>query len=184
MVTQVSFNETSINGLYEVKRELNADNRGYFMKILDFQMFPEWGDRQVEQINLTYTKKRGTIRGMHYQVSPNEEAKMVTCIYGRVADVVLDLRKDSSTFGDFAVVELDSKIQNSILVPEGCAHGLQTLTDNVKMLYAHSAPYVKSSERTIYPLDPDLEINWPIPAQFISDKDRNGQSFKNFKLSL
>ena len=178
----VSFNKTNINGVYEVLRAQKIDNRGFFMKILDLRNFTEWGNRHVEQINFTYTKERGTVRGLHFQVSPNEEAKLVTCICGRVTDIVLDLRKGSSTFGDFAIVELNSESQNSILIPEGCAHGLQTMTDNVKMLYAHSAPYVKSDERTIYPLDPDLAIEWPMPIQSISDKDKNGQSFRNFKL--
>lgn len=176
MVTSVNFRETDIKGIYEIARRPNADFRGFFMKVLDFQVFTPWGNRKVEQINLTYTKESGTIRGLHYQVVPNEEAKLVTCIYGQVTDIVVDLRRNSPTFGKYVSIELNSETQNSVLIPEGCAHGLQTMTNDVKMLYAHSAPYVRASERTIYPLDKDLAIKWPMQISYISDKDKDGQN--------
>ena len=116
---------------------------------------------------------------MHYQMKPFHEAKLVTCINGSVFDVIVDVRPNSKTFGKYFHIELNSRTYNSILIPEGCAHGLQTLTENVTMLYAHSARYNQSSERTINPLDKTLGIQWPLPIYDISDKDKNGETFRS-----
>ena len=123
------------------------------------------------QLNHSFTNSRGTIRGMHYQLPPHREIKMVRCIAGAVLDVAIDLREGSETFLHWTSVELTADNQQMIYIPEGFAHGFQALTDNCELLYHHSAFYTPGSEGGIRYDDPVINIQWPLPVTDISDRD-------------
>lgn len=176
-MTKFRVTATSISGAFFLDREPVADHRGAFMRLFGYSELPQWGRRPIKQINKTITSRRGSLRGLHFQISPNEEAKLVTCLKGSVFDVILDCRRASSTYGRVFEVELNSMSNSSVIIPEGCAHGLQTLQDDTEMLYLHSEIYARESERTLSPLDPDLSINWPEEVTDISDKDKTGIQF-------
>ena len=124
------------------------------------------------QVNHTLTKEIGSIRGMHLQCSPHSEIKLVSCIKGEILDVAIDLRKKSPTFLQWHAELLTEKNHKTLIVPEGFAHGFQSLTANCEILYFVTAPYAPESERGINPLDPTVGIEWPINITNISKKDR------------
>ena len=128
--------------------------------------------RPVAQANLTLTRTRGTVRGMHYQLPPDAEMKLVRCVRGEVWDVAVDLRHGSPTFLQWHAERLSADNMAALLIPEGCAHGFQALTDDVEMLYLHSMPFAPASERGIGALDPLVGIRWPLPIAAMSDRDR------------
>lgn len=168
---------TPIGGVFLLNRTPIEDGRGAFMRLFGYTEVPQWGGRPIKQVNKTITSMKGTLRGLHFQTSPNEEAKIVTCLKGSVLDVIADCRRTSSTFGKVFSVELNSANNSSVLIPEGCAHGLQTLENDTEMLYLHSEVYAKESECTVNPLDSYLAINWPLNVTNISDKDKAGIQF-------
>jgi dTDP-4-dehydrorhamnose 3,5-epimerase len=127
----------------------------------------------VAQINHTGTRKKGTVRGMHFQYPPHAELKLVSCLRGHIWDVAVDLRAGSPTFLKWHAEELSAENGRAMLIPEGCAHGFQTLTNDVEMLYVHSAPYVTESEGGVRATDPLLAISWPMPIAEISERDAN-----------
>ncbi len=156
------------------KRKTFKDERGLFTKLFDLKdYFGSIPDFKVHQINHSYNYKKGIIRGLHYQLKPFAENKIISCMRGKIFDVALDLRFESSTFLKLFTFELSSENKKSILIPKGFAHGFQTLTDNVEIIYIHDKNYKKKSERTINPLDPKISIEWPLKKKIISNKDIN-----------
>lgn len=156
-----------------LQRELKGDSRGAFSRLFCAEEMAELGWKSyVAQINMTHTSQCGTIRGLHFQYPPHSEKKLVTCTRGKVWDVIVDIRADSPTFMMWHGEELSDQNQRSLLIPEGFAHGFQTLCDDVEMLYCHSAAYVTSAEGGLYPLDPYLQISWPLPITELSARDR------------
>jgi dTDP-4-dehydrorhamnose 3,5-epimerase len=129
------------------------------------------GDRAIIQINRTLTRAQGTIRGLHVQARPSPEAKLITCLAGRILDVAVDVRKGSPTFLRWHAEELDGNDDRSIFIPEGVAHGFQALTDDCELLYLHTAAYDPAAESGFDPLDPRLGIPWPLPPTGISARD-------------
>ena len=167
---------TNIKGVYEINVPIIEDQRGSFINIFreNNNFFKEiWGDRKIRQINISNTLKKGSIRGLHLQKDPYEEAKLIQCIDGKVWDVALDLRKDSKTFLEFFFLELSPQKNNSIIIPEGCAHGFQALEDNSKLIYIHSNHWIKDAEIGYRWNDPKIKIPWPLKASIISEKDQN-----------
>ena len=167
---------TNIKGVYELNVPIIEDQRGSFINIFkeNNNFFKEiWGNRKICQINISNTLKKGSIRGLHLQKDPYEEAKLIQCIEGKVWDVALDLRKDSKTFLDFFYLELSPQKNNAIIIPEGCAHGFQALEDNSKLIYIHSNHWIKDAEIGYRWNDPNLKIPWPLKASIISEKDQN-----------
>jgi dTDP-4-dehydrorhamnose 3,5-epimerase len=126
----------------------------------------------VFQVNETQTAKAGTVRGFHFQHPPFAEAKLVTCIAGKIVDIAIDIRKGSPTFLQSFAVELSTENSCSLLIPEGFAHGFQTLEDNTTLIYTHSAPYRADAEGGLNPLDPRLGIAWPRPIENLSPRDQ------------
>ena len=181
MKPKISSSETKLSDLYYIDRFPIIDERGSFERIFCSNELVEWGDLKVAQINRTFTKNRGSMRGLHCQLPPSAERKYVMCLTGSVFDIAVDLRSGSETFGHWFGVELNGKSQNALLIPEGFAHGFQTLEDNVFMLYLHSASYDATAEAGLNPLDPDLAIDWPLPVNIQSARDKNLPSLKNFK---
>tara|TARA_Y100000739_G_scaffold203952_1_gene190305 strand:- start:509 stop:1054 length:546 start_codon:yes stop_codon:yes gene_type:complete len=166
----------SIEGMIEIIQSPFLDERGVFINLFrskDNLFSSTWEGRAIKQINFSKTSKKGTIRGLHYQCEPFPEAKLISCLKGKVFDVVVDLRKQSKTYGKWDAVELCAEKSNSILIPEGCAHGFQVLIDNSELLYIHSANWVKDAERGLNWNDQTIKINWPLPPKGISNKDKN-----------
>ncbi len=170
----MKFRETKIKGVYVIEPELKTDKRGYFSRVFCKKEFKNLGiNFNVVQINRSFTKKKGTIRGLHYQKSPYRENKIIQCLKGEIYDAVLDLRKNSSTFGKWISERLSGKNKKIILVPKGCANGLQALTDNCEIQYFMSEYYSPKSGAGIRWDDPFFKIKWPIKNLFLSEKDKN-----------
>lgn len=134
----------------------------------------------IRQINRSLTKKQGMIRGLHFQTSPNEENKLITCTRGKVFDVALDLRVGSKSYGVCHGVILSADEALSYLIPAGCAHGFQALVDDCELIYAHDAYHAPKSERGVHPLDSELAIEWPLKASLLSQRDQALPSFKDY----
>ena len=166
--------ETPIPDLHLLQRQPVGDNRGYFQRMFCAEDLAEIGWQEaIAQINHTFTATKGTVRGMHLQLPPHAEMKLISCLRGEVWDVALDLRAGSPTFLTWHAVLLSQENQSSFLIPPGFAHGFQTMTDNVEMLYCHNKSYAPASELGLNPFDAHLSIKWPLMVSEISDKDKN-----------
>lgn len=171
MHPNISFIETGIAGLIQIVPKLFPDERGYFLESYRDEWLSNLGpDIQFVQDNQSFSKK-GVIRGLHLQLPPYAQAKLVRVISGKVLDVVVDLRRDSATFSKTYSVVLDAEKQNQLFVPEGFAHGLAALEDSI-FFYKCSKIYNRDAERGIHWDDQDLKINWPFDEAIISEKDR------------
>lgn len=149
------------------------DNRGSFERLFCPETLQGWKNRPIKQINKSTTKSSGTIRGLHFQHAPYAEAKLITCLRGEVFDVAVDVRYGSPTFGKTFAVLLSESNNKSVIIPEGFAHGFQSLTDNVELVYIHSEFYNRSFEGGVNCFDKDLGIKWPLKCKAISEKDLN-----------
>lgn len=152
-----------------------ADNRGRFSEVYNKTALQKAGiSCDFVQDNESYSKSRGTVRGLHFQLPPFDQAKLVRVLRGAVIDVMVDLRKESSTFGRHALIELDEASGKQVFIPTGFAHGFCTLTDDAIFSYKVSAPYSKDHDRGLIWNDPDLGIEWPVTQQdaILSDKDK------------
>jgi len=168
----MKFSSTNIKGVYVIDLQPVEDSRGWFMRTYCKNEFAEIGhDKEWVQLNHSFTRSKGTIRGMHYQVPPYSEIKLVRCIAGAVMDVAVDLRRGSATYLNWVSVELSEKNKKMIYIPEGFAHGFQTLANDCELLYHHTAFYTPGSEAGIRYDDPAIKINWTLPAGDISDRD-------------
>ncbi len=165
--------DTSLAGVRTIDRRVLRDERGHFARLFCAETLSLAGwDGPVAQINESWTAKAGSLRGMHYQVAPHAESKLVTCVRGAVMDVAVDLRRGSPTFLQWHAETLSAENGRAMLLPPGCAHGFQTLTDDVLLIYSHSAPYVPSAEDGVNPLDARIAIAWPLPVTEMSERDR------------
>jgi dTDP-4-dehydrorhamnose 3,5-epimerase len=170
----MKFIETPLPGAYVIELEPIRDERGLFTRTFCQEEFGQIGfHKQIVQINHSVTRKRGTIRGMHYQHPPACEAKLIRCIHGGVFDVMVNLRADSPTFLHHYGVELSKNNMRMVFIPEGFAHGFQTLTDETELIYHHSAFYSHKCEHGLRYDDPALAIHWPLPAGAVSLKDQS-----------
>ena len=165
---------TPIVGVMELMSQLFSDHRGSFLNAFraQEQAFGQaWCDRGIAQVNLSRTMAVGTVRGLHLQAPPHSEAKLVRCLRGLVWDVVVDLRPGSPTHGHWHAVELSPETANSLLIPEGCAHGFQVLEPGSELLYLHSGAWVPEAETGVRFDDPQLAIPWPLPPRDLSERD-------------
>jgi dTDP-4-dehydrorhamnose 3,5-epimerase len=166
-------NPSPIAGLMVVQRRRMGDSRGALSRIFCAEAFREFGwGATVAQINHSYTGRAGTVRGLHYQRPPLAEAKFVTCLQGRIWDIVVDLRAGSPTFLQWYAHELSAQGLESLLIPPGCAHGFQALVDDSELVYLHSKKYSSKLEGGFRPMDPLLSIKWPLPITEVSERDR------------
>lgn len=173
-MSRFEFNKTTIAGLQVIKRQPLGDDRGYLERLFCQEtLSPLFGGSNIRQINHTLTTKEGTVRGLHFQYPPHTETKIVTCLKGNVWDVAVDLRKGSPTFMQHHSVILSEDNFKSFLIPEGFAHGFQTLTENCEMLYFHTADYNADAEGALNAIDPYLAIEWPQPITERSKRDSN-----------
>lgn len=172
MTDRFDVERTDLPGLLVIRRNPRADARGSLERLFgSSDLRSVMGSRSIEQINLTVTKRAGTVRGMHYQDSPHMETKLVSCLRGEVFDVAIDLRKGSPTFLRWHGEHLTEENHKTLLIPEGFAHGFQTLTSRCEMLYFHTAEYAPEAEHGINPRDPSIGIAWPQPVTCLSERD-------------
>ena len=171
---EVDFRPSPIGGVVIVQRPRVEDARGFLTRLYSAEDFESAGVRKrIVQINHTLTNRAGAVRGMHYQKPPCAETKIVACIRGEVFDVAVDLRKGSRTFLQWHAEVLSPLNHRSLLIPEGVAHGFQTLTPDCELVYLHTAPYASWLEAGVSAVDPRLGIVWPLPISEMSERDRS-----------
>ncbi|MDT8993021.1 dTDP-4-dehydrorhamnose 3,5-epimerase family protein [Curvibacter sp. APW13] len=162
-----------LSGLYEVVRIPREDERGWFERLYCADELRSAGWRMpIAQVNRSFTRTAGTVRGLHFQYPPHQEMKLITCLRGAVWDVVVDVRKGSNTFLKWHGCTLHAG-GFALLVPEGFAHGFQALTNDAELLYVHSRPYSRSAEGGLHVADPALSISWPLPLHSQSERDQS-----------
>ena len=172
-MSRFNFRNTSIQGVQLIGRPRLGDERGFLERVFcDREMGSILGSRSVGQVNRTFTVRKGTVRGLHFQHPPDAEMKIVTCLKGEIFDVVVDLRRGSSSFLQFHAERLSARDGNMVVVPEGFAHGFQTLTSNCELMYLHTAHYESAAEDGLNALDPKLAIAWPLAVTDLSDRDK------------
>ena len=178
----------SLKGLALVQRHPFGDERGRFERLFCLNSLEEalGHPLAISQINRSMTMAHGTVRGLHFQYPPHAETKIVTCLRGEVFDVAVDVRAGSPTFLTWQAERLNGLEPSSFLLPEGFAHGFQPLTDNVEMLYFHTAPWMPEAEGRLHPQDPAIGIDWPLPVEGLSERDANapfaGEGFEGVQL--
>jgi len=165
-------------GVYLITTEFHSDERGDFRRVVDFDLLRSFGvEAEVCQVSIVTNDRSGTVRGMHYQVEPNAEAKTLWCHAGAVFDVLVDLRPGEPTYGKWLGVRLLASEPVALHVPRGVAHGYQTLRDASMMTYLISVPYVAKSARSLRWDDPTVGIEWPLEVTVISERDRGAPSW-------
>ena len=170
----MKFHPLALSGAYEIELLPRGDARGRFTRLFCAKELTEIGHtKPIVNVNHSYTQQKGTIRGMHFQYPPDCEIKIVKCIRGAIWDCIVDIRKDSPTFLKWTAVELSESNDRMIYIPEGFAHGFQSLTNGVEMIYFHTNYYVPQSEGGLRFDDPSIEIAWKSSAVEISDRDRS-----------
>jgi len=164
---------TPINGVYIIESPLIEDLRGSFSRLFCNHSIGEkiFESTKIEQINLSITNEAGTIRGLHYQIAPQMECKVIRCLQGKVFDVAVDLRQNSESLFKWYGIELTPENNRAIIIPEGCAHGFQSMQNNSSLLYLHTAAYSPPLERGIRFDDPLISITWPLKPKNLSDRD-------------
>jgi len=169
----MTFTETRLPGAYIIGMEKQEDERGYFARSWCRREFNDHGlDSSLVQCSTSFNRQKGTLRGMHYQSPPFAESKLVRCTRGAIIDVIVDLRFSSPQFGKWISAELTPDNGKMIFVPQGFAHGFQTLTDNTEVYYQMSEFHAPGSQRGFRWNDPEAAIEWPLPVSMMSDHDR------------
>lgn len=173
------FVETFLKGAFVIDLEKREDDRGFFARAFCQREFAEHGlEVQVAQCNVSFNERKGTLRGMHYQVSPFEEAKLVRCNMGSIYDVIIDLRRGSPTLGQSFGVELTAQNRRMLYVPREFAHGFQTLEHNTEVFYLMSQFYSAEHSRGVRWNDPAFGINWPLDERIINERDQTYSDFR------
>lgn len=176
----MKFSETPLKGAFVIDLEKREDARGFFARAWCQKEFEEHGIYRLPvQANMSYNKKAGTIRGMHYQVAPHQESKLIRCVNGSIYDVIIDLRKNSPTYKKWFGIELNADNRTMLFVPEDFAHGFVALEDDSEVMYLVSSLYNFESERIIRYNDPHFNIKWPIEVSVVSEKDITTPDFKD-----
>ena len=166
------FIETKLKGAYIIEPKKLEDERGFFARIWDKDEFSKMGlDSKIVQSSISLNKKKGTIRGMHYQSKPHEESKIVKCVRGKIFDVLIDLRPNSETFKEWFSIELTEDNYKMVYIPKGVAHGFQTLEDNTEISYNISNFYNPRSSKGVRWNDKKFGIKWPLKVSIISQRD-------------
>ncbi len=173
------FTETAVKGVFRIEPELREDERGFFARTWCRNEFAEHGlNGQLAQCSISFNKKKGTLRGLHYQAAPHKEAKLVRCTKGAIYDVALDLRPDSPTFLQHVAVALSGINRVMLYIPEGCAHGFQTLEQESEVLYQMSEMHCQECARGVRWNDPAFGIEWPPDERTMAARDREYPDFK------
>jgi dTDP-4-dehydrorhamnose 3,5-epimerase len=175
----MQFTETRVRGAFAIDLDPRTDERGFFARAWCRNEFQKQGlTAQIAQVNVSSNPEKGTLRGLHFQLPPFQEAKTVSCTQGALYDVVVDLRPDSPSFLRWAAVELTAGNRRMFYIPEGCAHGFQTLAAETEVLYFISEFYSPAHARGVRYNDPAFGIDWPLPAAALSEADRNWPDYE------
>jgi dTDP-4-dehydrorhamnose 3,5-epimerase len=175
----MKFAQTELPGVFLIEPELLADDRGSFARSFCVDEFAAAGiDFEVVQANISFNRFSGTVRGMHFQADPYAEAKVVRCTRGALYDVVVDLRPDSAKYGKWVGAELNADNRKALYIPEGCAHGFQTLLDNTEVDYLMSSRYQPEAASGVRFDDPTIGIDWPLAVSSVSERDRDWPDFE------
>jgi len=167
------FRETKLPGAFVVDLERREDERGFFVLSWSQGAFADRGlDPRLLETNISFNRRQGTLRGMHFQIAPHAQAKLVRCTAGAIYDVIIDLRPESVTFKQWVAIELTAANYLQLYIPEGFAHGFQTLVDNTEVFYQMSTPYVPESARGVRWNDHAFAIDWPPDERIINARDR------------
>jgi dTDP-4-dehydrorhamnose 3,5-epimerase len=168
----VKYTPTSVAGVTIIDIEPHRDHRGFFSRSFCADEFQTYGlISEVAQTSLCFNYTRGTVRGLHRQVPPHAEAKLVRCVRGAIADVAVDIRPESQTYGKHVMVELTAENRRALFLPPYVLHGFQTLTDDTEVMYQISGPYVPESEEGFRWDETEFAIKWPLPVTVMSEKD-------------
>lgn len=174
------FTETHLPGAYLIEPEKLGDDRGFFARTFCRQEFEEHGlNPNVMQCNISFNRRVGTLRGMHYQQAPFAEAKLVRCTAGSIYDVIIDLRATSPSFKRHVAFELSAENRRMLYIPEGFAHGFQTLEDNTEIFYQMSQPYAPDHARGVRWNDPAFGVEWPTAARIVIERDQQYPDFQS-----
>ncbi len=180
MSSRFNIIDTPIEGLKIIQRKLLGDSRGYLERLFcQADLADLLNGKTVSQINHTLTGTIGTVRGMHFQLPPYTETKLVQCLKGEVYDVAVDIRSDSPTFLRWHAEILSAANHKTFFIPEGFAHGFQTLTEDCEMLYFHTSPYNSNAEAALNAIDPKLAIQWSLPVTEQSSRDKEHPMIKS-----
>ena len=175
----MTFGKTTIPGVFEIRIQAIQDERGFFARSWCQREFDKHGlESSLIQCNISFSTRKGTLRGMHFQAAPFAETKLVRCTQGAIYDVVLDLRPQSPTFKAWIAVMLSAENRNMVYIPKGCAHGFLTLRDETEVFYQMSEAYNADSASGVRWNDPAFGISWPEKVEVISDRDRSYPDFK------
>jgi dTDP-4-dehydrorhamnose 3,5-epimerase len=167
-----------LKGAYAIDPERKEDHRGFFARTFCREEFAKHGlNPNVVQCNISFNRRKGTLRGMHYQAAPHEEAKLVRCTAGKIFDVIIDLRHHSPSFKQYAAIELSAQNRKMLYIPEGFAHGFQTLEDDTEVFYQMSCEYSGDHARGVRWDDPAFGIAWPAGERILIYRDRNYPDF-------
>ncbi|MFA6160302.1 MAG: dTDP-4-dehydrorhamnose 3,5-epimerase [Parcubacteria group bacterium] len=177
----MEFIKTTLKDAYLIKPQVFGDNRGFFLESYSKKKFEKEGiGAEFVQDNHSKSEKKGTLRGLHFQLPPYTQAKLIRVVSGKILDVIVDLRRNSETFGKWEAFELSAENFQMLFVPQGFAHGLMTLEDNTEVLYKADNFYEPANEGGIAWNDPDLKINWPLENPILSERDSKWPNLKNF----
>lgn len=175
----MEFKELKLKRVFEITLMPRFDDRGFFMRTYDNELFAKYGiNMKWVQENHSRSEKKGIIRGLHFQKEPFSETKLIRCIKGEIFDVAVDLRKDSSTFGQWTGVCLSEENKKMLLIPRGFAHGFCTLTEVSEVVYKVDNFYSRDHEVGLIWNDPNIGINWPVEDPVLSAKDKKNITFK------
>jgi len=170
--------ELAFHGVYLLTAEVHRDERGSFRRVADFDLLRSCGlDTAICQVSTVSNRHVGTVRGLHYQAEPNAEAKTLWCHAGAVFDVLVDLRPDEPTYGEWTGYRLAADVPTALYVPQGIAHGYQTLEDASEMTYLISVPYAPESARSLRWNDPTVGVEWPMDVTVISERDQTAPNW-------
>ena len=176
----MTFHKTKLPGVFEIRLEPQPDERGFFARCWCQEEFEKMGlNTRVAQCSVSFSTRKGTLRGIHYQAAPYSEAKVVRCTRGAIYDVVVDLRPDSPAFKNWIAVVLTASNRHMVYVPEGCGHGLMTLENDTEVFYQISEFYNPESARGVRWDDPAFQIAWPEKVEVISERDRTYPNFES-----
>lgn len=174
------FTPLKLEGAYLISLDKKGDDRGFFARYYCEEEFKKHNLKTGwVQMNNSFSKDKGTLRGLHFQYPPHSEAKLIRCFRGAIWDVMVDIRKDSKTYGQWYGVELSAENRNMVYIPEGFAHGFISLTDDSEILYMVSSAYAFESEGTLRWNDPFHKIEWPIEPSIISEKDQKAKDWED-----
>ena len=174
----MQFTETQLPGVFVIELERHEDDRGWFARTWCREEFAKHGlPVELAQSSISHNARRGTLRGMHFQMAPHAESKLIRCVAGAVHDVALDLRPDSPTFKQSFATKLSGENGRALFLPEGIAHGFQTLADDSALHYQMTAPYVAEASTGVHCNDPAFDLEWPVAEPILSERDQAWPDF-------